>query len=561
MGCGHEIARARQHPARLVARAARPLPPLRRAHPDSLPSGRARHGPARRRLLRRLRRDARTPFSRPGSASSSSRSRRSTSSTGSSRTGSSCRQRRSSSSPQTALAAERRVAARRARRVRHSSSWRRSPTRRAWAWATSSSRCCSARCSGRRSTVALMIGFLAALVPSLVLLAPPRLEGAQDRDPVRPVPRLRGGRGALRRRRDPRLVPRHLRVAPRESRRPGNGVGAERSEPCRGASGVSSGCRYLVRGNSDMNFEPAGPLRTSTNLGDRAGTSPGGPEGSAASSRRSRISSRSSSRRPRSSPATGSLRPAAAPAPARSPRRSATRATRSPRASPDRSPGATACRSSTSRRSGSRRTRPSSCRCSPCSASSRSRSPAHGDRLRVAIADPGNIHGIDELRLASRYPVELGVASRDDILAEIGKIARRSEVIETQSALDDFDVVDETEDDLEVDDGVSDAPLVRLVNSIIMQAATDGASDIHFEPQEDCAARARARRRRAQRGAADPEADGERRHDPPEGAREARHRRAAQAAGRADLARGPGRRPHARHPRRGAARPSRASRS
>ena len=108
-----------------------------------------------------------------------------------------------------------------------------------------------------------------------------------------------------------------------------------------------------------------------------------------------------------------------------------------------------------------------------------------GDRLRIAIADPGNIHGIDELRLASKYPVDIGVASRDDIIAEIEKIARRSEVLETQSALDDFDVVDESEDDLEVDDGVSDAPLVRLVNSIIMQAATDGASDIHFEPQED----------------------------------------------------------------------------
>ena len=108
-----------------------------------------------------------------------------------------------------------------------------------------------------------------------------------------------------------------------------------------------------------------------------------------------------------------------------------------------------------------------------------------GDRLRIAIADPGNIHGIDELRLASKYPIEIGVASRDDILAEIEKIARRSEVLETQSVLDEIDVVDE-EDDLEVDDGVSDAPLVRLVNSIIMQAATDGASDIHFEPQEDC---------------------------------------------------------------------------
>ena len=42
-----------------------------------------------------------------------------------------------------------------------------------------------------------------------------------------------------------------------------------------------------------------------------------------------------------------------------------------------------------------------------------------------------------------------------------------------------------TNDDLEADDGISDAPLVRLVNSVIFQAAEDGASDVHFEPQED----------------------------------------------------------------------------
>ncbi len=106
-------------------------------------------------------------------------------------------------------------------------------------------------------------------------------------------------------------------------------------------------------------------------------------------------------------------------------------------------------------------------------------------RLRVAVADPGNIHGIDELRLATRYQVDVVVGSREEILAELERRARQSEVMETQSALDDFDVVEEDEDDLEVDDGVSDAPLVRLVNSIIMQAATDGASDIHFEPQDD----------------------------------------------------------------------------
>ena len=107
------------------------------------------------------------------------------------------------------------------------------------------------------------------------------------------------------------------------------------------------------------------------------------------------------------------------------------------------------------------------------------------NKLRIAVADPANVHGIDELRLATKYQLELGVANREEILAELEKRTRQSEVMETQSALDEFDVIDEDEDDLEVDDGVSDAPLVRLVNSVIMQAATDGASDIHFEPQED----------------------------------------------------------------------------
>ena len=50
----------------------------------------------------------------------------------------------------------------------------------------------------------------------------------------------------------------------------------------------------------------------------------------------------------------------------------------------------------------------------------------------------------------------------------------------------ELEVIDEDElDDLEVDDGISDAPLVRLVNSIIFEAAEDGASDVHFEPQDD----------------------------------------------------------------------------
>jgi len=110
-----------------------------------------------------------------------------------------------------------------------------------------------------------------------------------------------------------------------------------------------------------------------------------------------------------------------------------------------------------------------------------------GGALKVAIADPANIAAIDELRLASRYAVELAVAPREDILGEIARLSRANDAIGMRGAvLEELRVVEDDPVELTVDDGVSDAPLVRLVNSIIFQAAEDGASDVHFEPQEDC---------------------------------------------------------------------------
>ena len=111
-------------------------------------------------------------------------------------------------------------------------------------------------------------------------------------------------------------------------------------------------------------------------------------------------------------------------------------------------------------------------------------------RLQVAVADPANLHGLDELRLATRHPLELGVSSREDILGAIRKLVRASEAYGARAAVDEEEemlALEEEENltDLEADDGVSDVPLVRLVNSILFQAAEDGASDIHFEPQED----------------------------------------------------------------------------
>jgi type IV pilus assembly protein PilB len=116
-----------------------------------------------------------------------------------------------------------------------------------------------------------------------------------------------------------------------------------------------------------------------------------------------------------------------------------------------------------------------------------------GNTLRVAVADPGNVHAIDELRLATRFQLELAVASRDDIENEIRRLLRASEAFGARAAVEEDDsflgqTEEEEADDLEVDDGISDVPLVRLVNSIIFQAAEDGASDIHFEPEEDALA-------------------------------------------------------------------------
>src|SRR5438105_1451680 len=117
-----------------------------------------------------------------------------------------------------------------------------------------------------------------------------------------------------------------------------------------------------------------------------------------------------------------------------------------------------------------------------------------GQTLRVAIADPADIAAIDELRLATAAAVELAVAPREDLHAEITRYARMAQNLDVKvgaeiraiEKVEEQQAEDDESDDLEVDDGVSDAPLVRLVNALIYQAAEDGASDVHVEPQDDC---------------------------------------------------------------------------
>ena len=110
-------------------------------------------------------------------------------------------------------------------------------------------------------------------------------------------------------------------------------------------------------------------------------------------------------------------------------------------------------------------------------------------RLKIAVVDPSNIQLTDELRIVSAYPIDLGVAAAADIDAELHRLTRGQEPKSRATLLGEYvpSVEEDPEDvvDLEAADGFSDAPPIQLVNSVILQASNDGASDVHFVPQGD----------------------------------------------------------------------------
>ena len=109
-------------------------------------------------------------------------------------------------------------------------------------------------------------------------------------------------------------------------------------------------------------------------------------------------------------------------------------------------------------------------------------------RLKVAVADPSNIQLTDELRIVSVYPIDLGVAAAADIDAELHRLSRGQEPKSRASLLGEHvptveDGLDDVVDlESEAEDGASEAPPIKLVNSVILQAASEGASDVHFLP-------------------------------------------------------------------------------
>ena len=99
--------------------------------------------------------------------------------------------------------------------------------------------------------------------------------------------------------------------------------------------------------------------------------------------------------------------------------------------------------------------------------------------LLVAMADPSNVLALDDLKLMTGHEVRPVVAAPDDISGVISRMSRLDDAVAEA-------VEEEVEDSpaaiTDIRESADDAPIIKLVNSVIAQAVEDGASDIHFEP-------------------------------------------------------------------------------
>jgi type IV pilus assembly protein PilB len=112
-----------------------------------------------------------------------------------------------------------------------------------------------------------------------------------------------------------------------------------------------------------------------------------------------------------------------------------------------------------------------------------------GNRLYVAVSDPTNLQALEEFRFKTNLIAEPVIVEDDKLAKAIGTVADRND--RTLSKLvggDDLDL------DIKVDDGttpqeedtgdVDDAPVVRYIQKILLDAINSSVSDIHFEPYE-----------------------------------------------------------------------------
>ena len=116
-----------------------------------------------------------------------------------------------------------------------------------------------------------------------------------------------------------------------------------------------------------------------------------------------------------------------------------------------------------------------------------------GKRLFLAVADPTNLHAIDEIKFQTSLGIEAIVVEDDKLQKAIDKAieqvdSQMSALSEEEGMdLESLETVggdDELDEKAAARDDVEDAPIVRFCNKVMLDAIRRGASDIHFEPYE-----------------------------------------------------------------------------
>jgi type IV pilus assembly protein PilB len=115
-----------------------------------------------------------------------------------------------------------------------------------------------------------------------------------------------------------------------------------------------------------------------------------------------------------------------------------------------------------------------------------------GKRLFLAVSDPTNLHAIDEIKFATGLGIEAVVVEDNKLQHAVTKAIEQVDTSMPALADEDFDLenLDVSAGDENLDseavtrDDVEDAPIVRFVNKVMLDAIKKGASDIHFEPYE-----------------------------------------------------------------------------
>ena len=115
------------------------------------------------------------------------------------------------------------------------------------------------------------------------------------------------------------------------------------------------------------------------------------------------------------------------------------------------------------------------------------------NRLQIAVCDPTNHHAINEIRFNVGSTVETVIVEYDKLKVAVETLLEKgdADLSDALSGLEDieFDSLDieadeEADDSGAVSSGEDDAPIVRFVNKLLLDAIKRGSSDIHFEPYE-----------------------------------------------------------------------------